>query len=109
MINLHESMVPGRDRTRYPWICSQTRICNQTRYRLRYAARPLVRPNKKIAIRGDGKSPDQKVIDMQLQAANLVYIFDVIILSVTANKSGRLTVETSFLPLNSSKGGTLKC
>ena len=45
----------------------------------------------KIAIRGDGKSPDQKVIDMQLQAANLVYIFDVIILSVTANKSGRLT------------------
>ena len=55
----------------------------------------------KIAIRGDGKSPDQKVIDMQLQAANLVYIFDVIILSVTANKSGRLTVETSFLPLNS--------
>ena len=65
--------------------------------------------NKKIAIRGDGKSPDQKVIDMQLQAANLVYIFDVIILSVTANKSGRLTVETSFLPLNSSKGGTLKC
>ena len=65
--------------------------------------------NTKIAIRGDGKSPDQKVIDMQLQAANLVYIFDVIILSVTANKSGRLTVETSFLPLNSSKGGTLKC
>ena len=65
--------------------------------------------DKKIAIRGDGKSPDQKVIDMQLQAANLVYRFDVIILSVTANKSGRLTVETSFLPLNSSKGGTLKC
>ena len=64
---------------------------------------------RKIAIRGDGKSPDQIVIDMQLQAANLVYIFDVIILSVTANKSGRLTVETSFLPSNSSKGGTLKC
>ena len=42
--------------------------------------------------------PTKKVIDMQLQAANLVYIFDVIILSVTANKSGRLTVETSFLP-----------
>ena len=40
----------------------------------------------KIAIRGDGKSPDQKVIDMQLQAANLVYIFDVIILSVTTTK-----------------------
>ena len=39
MINLHESMVPGRDRTRDPWNCSQTRICSQTRYRLRYAAR----------------------------------------------------------------------
>ena len=38
MINLHESMGPGRDRTRDPWICSQTRICCQTRYRLRYAA-----------------------------------------------------------------------
>ena len=24
MINLHESMGPGRDRTRDPWICSQT-------------------------------------------------------------------------------------
>ena len=32
-------MGPGRDRTRDPWICSQLRICNQTRYRLRYAAR----------------------------------------------------------------------
>ena len=32
-------MGPGRDRTRDPWICSQTRICCQTRYRLRYAAR----------------------------------------------------------------------
>ena len=31
-------MGPGRDRTRDPWICSQTRICRQTRYRLRYAA-----------------------------------------------------------------------
>ena len=41
MINLHESMGPGRDRTRDPWICSQTRICCQTRYRLRYAARYL--------------------------------------------------------------------
>ena len=39
MINLHESMVLGRDRTRDPWICSQTHICSQTRYRLRYAAR----------------------------------------------------------------------
>ena len=32
-------MGPGRDRTRDPWICSQTRICYQTRYRMRYAAR----------------------------------------------------------------------
>ena len=39
MINLHESMEPGRDRTRDPWICSQTRICCQTHYRLRYVAR----------------------------------------------------------------------
>ena len=36
MINLHESMGPGQDHTRDPWICSQTRICCQTRYRLRY-------------------------------------------------------------------------
>ena len=39
MINPHESMGPGQDRTRDPWICSQIRICSQTRYRLRYAAR----------------------------------------------------------------------
>ena len=37
MINLHESM--GHDQTRDPWICSQTHICCQTCYRLRYAAR----------------------------------------------------------------------
>ena len=39
MINPHESMGPGRGRTRDPWICSQTRICSQTGYRLRYVAR----------------------------------------------------------------------
>ena len=38
MINLHESMGPGRVGARDPWICSQTRICNQTGYRLHYAA-----------------------------------------------------------------------
>ena len=32
-------MGPDRDQTRDPWICSQTRICCQTRYRLRYVAR----------------------------------------------------------------------
>ena len=37
MINLHESLGLDRDRTRDPWICSQTRICIHTRYRLRYA------------------------------------------------------------------------
>ena len=37
MTNLHESMGPGRDPTRNPWICRQTRICSQTRYKLRYA------------------------------------------------------------------------
>ena len=45
-------MGPGRDRTRDPWICSQTRICCQTRYRLRYAARwpywPLLQKGRKI-------------------------------------------------------------
>ena len=30
----------------------------------------------KIAIRRDGKSPDLKVNDKQLQTANLVYVFD---------------------------------
>ena len=39
VINLHKSMGPGWDPTRDPWICSQTRICCQTCYRLRYAAR----------------------------------------------------------------------
>ena len=39
MINLHKSMGLGWNRTRDPWICSQTRICCQTRYRLRYVAR----------------------------------------------------------------------
>ena len=32
-------MGPDRDRTHDPWICSRIRICSQTRYRLRYAAR----------------------------------------------------------------------
>ena len=36
-------MGPDRDRTRDPWICSQTRICCQTRYRLRYAARRKIK------------------------------------------------------------------
>ena len=36
-------MGPGRDRTRDPWISCQTRICCQTRYRLRYAAVPVRR------------------------------------------------------------------
>ena len=30
MINLHGSMGPGWNRTRDPWICSQTHICSQT-------------------------------------------------------------------------------
>ena len=34
-------MEPSQDQTRDPWICSQTRICCQARYRLRYAARYL--------------------------------------------------------------------
>ena len=45
MISLNESMGPGRDQTRDPWICSQTLICCQTRYRLRYAARSKISPD----------------------------------------------------------------
>ena len=47
MINLHESKGPGWDRTCNPWICSQTYICSQTCYRLRYAARYTIRVNFK--------------------------------------------------------------
>ena len=39
MINLHESMGPGWNQTRDTWICSQTPICSQAGYRLRYTAR----------------------------------------------------------------------
>ena len=40
MINLHESMGPGWVGTGLdPWICSQTWVCCQTCYQLRYAAR----------------------------------------------------------------------
>ena len=37
LINILESMAPDLDSICDPWICSQTRICRQTRYRLRYA------------------------------------------------------------------------
>ena len=37
-----------RDRTRDPWICDQTRICSQTRYRLRYAARRKIKDIKHL-------------------------------------------------------------
>ena len=59
MINLHESMGPGRDRTRDPLICSQLRICNQTRYGLRYAARwrSGVRSAMRAASQLPGKGP----------------------------------------------------
>ena len=50
-------MGPGRDRTRDPWICSQTRICGQTRYRLRYAAR------KKIVSEYDQEIPQSQTAD----------------------------------------------
>ena len=43
-------MGPGRDRTRDPWICSQTRICCQTRYRLRYAARLLAQEHNTVCL-----------------------------------------------------------
>ena len=41
-------MGPGGDQTRDPWICSQTRICRQTRYQLRYAARSATLRSKKL-------------------------------------------------------------
>ena len=44
MINLHESIGPGRDLTRDLSNCSQTRIGSQTRYRLRYATRYIYLP-----------------------------------------------------------------
>ena len=37
MIDLHQSKGPGQDGTRDPWTCSQTHICSQTHYWLRYA------------------------------------------------------------------------
>ena len=38
MINLHKSMGRSQDGTCDPWICSQTRICSETYYLLRYVA-----------------------------------------------------------------------
>ena len=49
-------MGPGRGRTRDPWICSQTRICCQTRYRLRYAARFVALRPKSTAMVIVGRS-----------------------------------------------------
>ena len=44
--------------------------------------------------------PNLKVNDMQLQTANLVYIFDEIILSVTASKNVMMTIiEPTSFPL----------
>ena len=63
---------------------------------------------KNISIRRDGISPYLKVNDKQLKTAMVQpsIIFDEIKLSVTASKYGMITVETtSFLPLNSFKGG----
>ena len=53
--------------------------------------------SQKISIRLDVKSPDQKANDKQLQTANLVYIFDKIILGVTASKYGIMTEENYFI------------
>ena len=43
MINLPESMGPGRDRTHDSWICSQTHICYQTFKRLYCASQYATR------------------------------------------------------------------
>ena len=47
-------MGPGQDRTRDPWIYSQTRICCQTCYRLRYVARyTYLQEIKKIQLQSE--------------------------------------------------------
>ena len=47
-------MGPDRDRTRDPWICSQIRICSQTRYRYASVARHVTdcatRPGKAYSV-----------------------------------------------------------
>ena len=43
------------------------------------------------------KSPNLKVTDKQLQTANILYIVDEIILSVTASKYGMMIEEKQFL------------
>ena len=56
MINLHESMWPGWDRTRDPWICSQTCICSQTpgsAVRHAFVARHVTDPSPVTYFRGD--------------------------------------------------------
>ena len=54
----------------------------------------------KIVIRRDKKISGLKVNEKQLQTANLVYIFDDIILNVNASKYGMMTIIelTSFHP-----------
>ena len=62
--------------------------------------RQAVYRERKKEIRRDGKSPDLKVNDKQLQTANLVYIFDDIILSVNTSKYGMLAIiELTSIPL----------
>ena len=50
MINLNESIGPGRDRTRDPWICSQTGIRCHTHYGLRY---PALNPDQTAPLEAD--------------------------------------------------------
>ena len=59
---------------------------------------PMAQVKLKIAIRRDGKSPDLKVNDKQLQTDNLVYIFIDIILSVNASKYGMTIIELTSFP-----------
>ena len=51
MINFHESMGLGQDRTQDPWICSQTRICCQTSYRLCCVVRSFLTGHKCLNFR----------------------------------------------------------
>ena len=65
-------MGPDRDRTRDPWICSQTCICSQTRYRLRYAARKLV--SEKLCLKTK-VVPMHVLMNAQRKAPDVVDIF----------------------------------
>ena len=69
VINLHESMGPGRDQTHGPWICSQTRICCQTRYLLCYMARRMLSFNQLFSCFSLTQAPQIDMLVINIWAA----------------------------------------